>query len=265
MAARRIPVYPVYNVFDHTPLALGMIFSFARSYKGGVLRDAYDFKPAASSNILRTLGGTRDTSVFLCSDYIWSSAHNLKTSQAVKRLNPGAITIHGGPHVPKYVDTCQSFLRQNPYVDIAIRGEGELTIAALLEQLANHPREYKENDRSFLSNVRGITYRDGDRFVRTEDRPRVQEVDSLPSPYLTGEFRDKDAKYWDGAILETNRGCPYGCTFATGGRRHFRRYGNLPSRGSRPKSNGPHGTNLACGFSRMQTLVFSRVMSASLR
>ncbi|MCB1017496.1 MAG: radical SAM protein, partial [Acidimicrobiales bacterium] len=40
----------------------------------------------------------------------------------------------------------------------------------------------------------------------------------LPSPYLTGEFDHIDPSAWHFAVsIETNRGCPYGCTFCDWG------------------------------------------------
>ena len=80
----------------------------------------------------------------------------------------------------------------------------------------------------------GLCYRDGDDVVITADRDRMPDLDQLPSPYLTGLF-DSYVKGWEkvaeaGAkgtdgwayklpvvVLETNRGCPYGCTFCDWG------------------------------------------------
>jgi hypothetical protein len=46
----------------------------------------------------------------------------------------------------------------------------------------------------------------------------VKTLDDLPSPYLTGEFDHLPAAAWVREItLETNRGCPYGCTFCDWG------------------------------------------------
>ena len=56
-------------------------------------------------------------------------------------------------------------------------------------------------------------------MVRTGDRERNATLDDLPSPYLTGEFDHLHPTVWDQAyvIFETNRGCPYGCTFCDWG------------------------------------------------
>jgi hypothetical protein len=71
-----------------------------------------------------------------------------------------------------------------------------------------------------LSGVAGIAFVDpfSGEVVRTPDRPRETNLDDLPSPYLTGEFdhiavAGQDAPF----ALETNRGCPYECSFCDWG------------------------------------------------
>jgi len=70
-----------------------------------------------------------------------------------------------------------------------------------------------------LAGVPGISFRDGGgRVVRTGEPERVPDLDGLPSPYLTGEFDHLDADAWPFAVsIESNRGCPYGCTFCDWG------------------------------------------------
>ena len=46
---------------------------------------------------------------------------------------------------------------------------------------------------------------------------RITDVDSIPSPYLTGLFDSFAAGPGRAAMIETNRGCPYGCTFCDWG------------------------------------------------
>lgn len=71
----------------------------------------------------------------LFSDFMWSMQHNLGVSAEVKRLVPKSLTVHGGPHAPKYVGDAERFFDDHPHVDVIVRGEGELTVAALLEAI----------------------------------------------------------------------------------------------------------------------------------
>ena len=101
---------------------------------------------------------------------------------------------------------------------MTVRAEGELALCEVLEALG---RDLPAWDLGALAGVRGISYRDpetGD-MVRTDDRERNATLDDIPSPYLTGEFDHLHPTVWNQAyvIFETNRGCPYGCTFCDWG------------------------------------------------
>ncbi|PYV43084.1 MAG: hypothetical protein DMG06_11960 [Acidobacteria bacterium] len=219
-----IPVYGVHSLaYRHSPLALGLIVAYSRSYKNGSFNDTCEFVPAllTSERVARDVVSRYGAGIFLFSNYLWNSNQNLELAKLVKRWHPESITIHGGPSVPKYDHACQSFLEANPYVDIAVRGEGEVTTAELLEQIVSH-RDEMQQDPCFLADVAGITYRQdpsgqAGRVFRTRDRERTQDLDGFPSPYLSGWFRSEDAENWVAAIVETNRGCPYGCTFCDWG------------------------------------------------
>ncbi len=221
METPKIPVYSVYDNFRHSPLALGSILSYARDYKSGALTNVYNYIPLLLTSttgampIVESFG----SGIILCSNYLWTGQNNLKLAKALKERYPRSVTIVGGPSVPKFDYSCRTFFEQHPYVDIAVHGEGEATTAELLEKLVAGSAS---DDRTFLSNIAGITYRQKsisgrDEVVSTGDRERIQDLGSLPSPYLTNWFRSEDARKWDAAIIETNRGCPYGCTFCDWG------------------------------------------------
>lgn len=217
----KIPIYTAYRNFDHAPLALGMIVAFAKQYKGGKLNEAFDFIPGliTSAEALRERLWTRGAGVILCSDYLWSSEQNLLITKIAKAFFPASVTVHGGPSVPKYDYSCEEFLQRHPYVDVAVHGAGEVATAELLELIAAHGLASFQADHSYLSAISGIAFRShgGSGIVRTPERPALKDLDVLPSPYLTGEFNSDDAKRWRAAIVETNRGCPYGCTFCDWG------------------------------------------------
>jgi radical SAM superfamily enzyme YgiQ (UPF0313 family) len=219
----RVPVYSVYHSEGHPALALAMIASYARSYRDGMLRDLYEFIPDLLRSVeqARAVVGRRGPGVLLCSDYIWSCAANREVARAIKAAYPTSFAIFGGPSVPKYEEAARQFFAAAPYVDVAVRGEGEVTTAAVLEQLAIHLDDAGHN-RAFLADVPGLTFRQTagcgpEGVVRNADRPRIVNLEELPSPYLTGWFSAEDAATWTAAIVETNRGCPYGCTFCDWG------------------------------------------------
>ena len=213
---RRTRVVPVHFQWQIPPLALGMIVAYATQHERGRLCEHYDFRPTWLSDGTGMPPTAERPSIYLFSHYVWSSARNLAMSERIKAADPGSLTIHGGPDVPKYEGDVEAYFRTHPHVDVAIHGEGEVATAEVLDALVPALR----GDRielAALEGVAGLSFRHGDRLVRTPDRGRIVELDSLPSPYLTGLFDGFGEAPAESAVLESNRGCPYGCTFCDWG------------------------------------------------
>jgi radical SAM superfamily enzyme YgiQ (UPF0313 family) len=213
---QRPRVVPVHFQWRITPLALGMVVAYAKQYDGGRLDDVYEFWPGWLGDVVGVPAAGGAPTVYLFSHYVWSSAENLALSAQLKASDSSCITIHGGPNVPKYQHDLEAFFNAHSHVDIAVQGEGEVTAAEALAAVADglaHGRV----DLGVLEGVRGLAFRLGDRVVRTPERPRIENVDEIPSPYLTGLFDAFGAAGIQAAVIETNRGCPYGCTFCDWG------------------------------------------------
>lgn len=138
------------------------------------------------------------------STYVWNHQYNYTLARRVKELNPNCLIITGGPEV---AITDPDLFIKNPWMDAAVKMEGELVFANLL----------KAKD---LSTIPGLILNCNGNAVDTGDSERISDLDQLPSPYLTGLFdnllRDHLDVTWN-ATLETNRGCPYQCTFCDWG------------------------------------------------
>ncbi|WP_298244135.1 radical SAM protein [uncultured Bradyrhizobium sp.] len=149
-----------------------------------------------------------DADVVGFSTYVWNARISLEAARRIKRLHPDRLVIFGGPHVP---DHAESFLRDNPFIDLVVHNEGEKTFVELLNRLP-------ERD---WSGIRGISYIDAaGNFVRGAPVERMRDLEELPSPFLNGIFDDLIAsnpeEQWIG-LWETNRGCPFQCTFCDWG------------------------------------------------
>ncbi len=142
------------------------------------------------------------------STYVWNGRISIEIARRLKERKPGIIIVFGGPHVP---DQPESFLRANPFIDVAVHNEGEETFLRILEGLPR--RDWAE-----LPGVSFITADGG--FVRNVNGPRFRDLDDVPSPFLEGAFDRLMAanpdESWIG-LWETNRGCPFRCTFCDWG------------------------------------------------
>jgi hypothetical protein len=216
--ADRVPVIGFHTSYSGLPASLGALMAAAHGYGDGRLEAAYDLRPRLLWDRARLEAVAATPGIYLFSNYIWSTPTNLTHSALVKQLNPHHLTIHGGPDTPKYEADTERFFADNPHVDITVHGEGEATFPHLLDALRGHVGDGPP-DLSVLAEVPGLSYRDGDRVIRTEPRDRIADLNEIPSAVLLGIYDGfLPAGGGPGGLnLETNRGCPYGCTFCDWG------------------------------------------------
>ncbi|MBN2406599.1 MAG: cobalamin-dependent protein [Elusimicrobia bacterium] len=133
-------------------------------------------------------------------------AHRL--ADTVKKISPGTKNIFGGPHPTVVPELCL----KDTNIDIAVMGEGELTLEELVKNGFNP------------SGVCGAVFRDpAGGVVRNEPRKPIEDIDSLPEPDRTGFDMDRYINVWNsmdtvsprlrGTSLVVTRGCPYRCSF----------------------------------------------------
>jgi hypothetical protein len=218
----RIPVYFVPHMENHYPLALGMIASALRAHAGGDLMHRFQLLPITYLTPEELINGPYrrfGPGVWLFSNYMWSLGVNLEISTAIKRLDGRNLTVHGGPSTPNYEQACREFFARHGSVDIAVHGEGEVAAAEAFECMLRGNDGGIRFDPQQLAQVAGVSYRDPDdpaTVSSTAPRRRLRQLDALPSPYLDGVF-DHYAGRVEAAIVETNRGCPFACTFCDWG------------------------------------------------
>jgi radical SAM superfamily enzyme YgiQ (UPF0313 family) len=186
------------------PYSVGLLQAYAQRH--AVNADLLRFRPAVCSRVpvgeaVDALDGC-DVAGFSC--YVWNERISLEIARALKHRRPETQIVFGGPQVP---DRAEEWLRAHPYVDVACHGEGEATFTRILE-------------RGPLEAIPGITFvRDGT-FHNVPVTARLVDYSQLPSPYLEGTFEPLFAAYPDRCwvmMWETNRGCPFSCTFCDWG------------------------------------------------
>jgi radical SAM superfamily enzyme YgiQ (UPF0313 family) len=141
------------------------------------------------------------------STYVWNHRYNYEIARQIKSINPAVLIIMGGPE-PAITDP--NFFRDNPFIDLVICYEGEITFKRLL-------KTFESRD---WHSVPGLLINQDGEAVKTKDAERIESLEEVPSPYLSGIFDKMIEEHpevtWQGT-LETNRGCPYACTFCDWG------------------------------------------------
>lgn len=169
------------------PYSAGCIWSYASTIPE--ISEKYTlaelgFKREDPTNIIQRMN-LQTPSVCGFSCYVWNEQYCLALAKKVKQNFPNCRIIFGGAQ-------SSAKLIEYDFIDSVILAEGEESFADFL-----------------LSDVNQKIY----------DKQRMSNLD-IPSPYTTGLFdkllEDNPNALWS-MTFETNRGCPYACTFCDWG------------------------------------------------
>ena len=169
------------------------------------------FKPDTAENILKDYYREKPH-IASFSISMWNEQLSLKVAQILKKKF-GTLIIFGGascPHEPT------EYFKKYPFIDIAIRAEGEEAFNSVLLRYLDAKEDF--------SKIPNVAYRDKKTnkcIINFEKSNFTRDLDMYPSPYLEGEFdylMPEGKKHNYQVIIETNRGCPFLCTYCYWGR-----------------------------------------------
>lgn len=166
----------------YLPLVSGILQAYAQSFP--TLNSTYEFMPFifmrnTPEEMIRSVVGP---DVFCFSVCIWNHQLSLAVAKLVKQRWPECKIVFGGPQV--LVDDKTRY----PFIDYIVQEEGEKKFVQFLHYLI------------------GIN----------SSLVVVDNLQSYPSPYTLGLYEPVIKAYPEmtfQAIVETNRGCPFTCTF----------------------------------------------------
>ncbi len=143
-----------------------------------------------------------------------------KVAKLLKEELPEIPVVYGGYHA---TINHRRILKEQPFVDFVVRGEGETIVVELADAL-----ESGKN----IEGIRGISFRENGRIHVNQDSPLTEDINSISFPdrsllqheYLgvINGFRTTIEKF---TTIVSSRGCPYNCTFCAAsvhGRRKWR-------------------------------------------
>lgn len=171
------------------PYSVGLLWSYAIQHnfvqENFTLKDLI-FRRQDPQTVLDSM---EDPVVCGFSCYVWNFRYCMEMARLIKSRWPDCIIVFGGPQT-------SSRVLSSGVVDSVVLAEGE------------------EN---FLDLLRYI--HEGTQVPKIFTKKRLDNLD-FPSPYTSGVFDKIIADYptalWS-MVLETNRGCPYACTFCDWG------------------------------------------------
>lgn len=193
---------------NYLPYSVALLEGYVRAKAADPARYRFKlpiYKRVAISSAVEQLV---DCDIVGFSTYVWNAQISLEIARRLKLRRPDMLIIFGGPHVP---DQPEEFLRAHPFIDVAVHNEGEKIFLRLLEM-------YPSRD---WASVAGVSFVAADgSFTRNANGDRFRDLDEVPSPFLDGALdavvAANPGETWIG-LWETNRGCPFQCTFCDWG------------------------------------------------
>ena len=152
------------------------------------------------------------------SNYCWSHNVSYEIFKMCKKTNPNVVTIWGGPNFPIDFPSQKKFMERYKEVDIYVPTEGEIGFSNVVKKVLESNSIDEVKQKITQNPIDGCVSRNEQGQIQcTIPTLRISSLDEIPSPYLNGMM----TKFFDGKLtpmLQTNRGCPFHCTFCTDGR-----------------------------------------------
>ena len=195
--------------YIHSNLAVYSLRACAGEYRDAVELAEYTINNQKDYILEELYKRKPDVLCFSC--YIWNIDYVTDIAREYKKLCPSVPIWVGGPEVSYEVE---AFLRENPYIDGVMIGEGEDTFRELCGYYA-HKRKlsdiagiaFRKNSTGNSTSVNNIGGNKAGEIVFTSPRP-IKNMSEIPFCYDTlDDFSNRIIYY------ESSRGCPFSCSY----------------------------------------------------
>jgi tRNA A37 methylthiotransferase MiaB len=177
------------------PYSVATVWAYAEQFD--IVKQNYNvlgcfFKREPIEDVLAKI-----TNPDLCffSNYIWNEQYNFLLADLIKRKWPNCLIVFGGPQVGEKVG---HELLTKSFIDSIVVNEGEKSLLSILTDYTNTGK---------INQIYNLHQR--------------VDVECMPSPYLDSNIltnlvaQNPNTKF--STTIETNRGCPFACTFCDWG------------------------------------------------
>lgn len=192
----------------YLPYSVGVLWAYVQQFQD--INDYYKLDQIIwrRQNIQETARKLAKSDIIGFSTYVWNKNYNFAVAKLIKQINPDAVLFFGGPEI---AIARKNIFEMYPFMDYVIKSEGEITLKNFLLALKNNLD---------LLDIPGLLINNNGLIIDTGNSERINSLDQIPSPYLSGVFdgimAETQGVEWN-ATIETNRGCPYACTFCDWG------------------------------------------------
>lgn len=194
------------------PLSIGYIAAYCNSVHGSQTRiTLFKYLEELESAIADS-----PPDILGLSNYVWNTNIGNRMFELAHKQNPDTLTVWGGPNLPIDLPSQDRFLQEHPDVDVYVQMEGEKGFSEVVGRALEARQRGGIRGHATSRPIGGCIVRHNKTLHRSAPIPRCGELDEIPSPYTTGLLD----KFFDGKLspmIQTNRGCPFQCTFCVDG------------------------------------------------
>lgn len=205
----------------HMPLSIGFIGEFLKThYQHSEIEIELFKRPSKLDVYLKK----NEPDIVMFGNYMWNENLNLHYAERIKSIFPEALTVFGGPNISVDRDAKAGFLKANPCIDLLLEGDAEIVSLDILISFFESSCDITATKRLSIKNCYAYDFAERKLIIGdvVDTRMGIEQLslDDIPSPYLSGLM---DTFFEDNAIplLESNRGCPYRCTYCQQGTSYF--------------------------------------------
>ena len=152
--------------------------------------------------------------ILAMSNYVWNSNLGNEFLKQMKNIKQNTITVMGGPNFPMDIPSQKSFMENHPDLDFYVPVEGEVGFCNIIKTILECEFDVKKILETSIEHCVSLKNKELQYMLSSS---RINKLDEIPSPYTTGLLDE----FFDGKLspmLQTNRGCPFTCTFCTDGK-----------------------------------------------
>lgn len=178
---------------------------------------------AYADHLLDTIK-TDPPDVLMLSNYCWNEAFSFHVAKLAKRMHPGMLVVMGGPNIVLEEERKIAYFSSHPEIDAYVLGEGDFLATEVVKHFVDAGKSVARMGKREIPSV--LYRRDDGSVAHPKAWVRHKTVDDIPSPWLTGALDE----FFDGKLaplMETNRGCPFTCTFCCQGTQWYTKVHNF--------------------------------------
>lgn len=197
------------------PLNVGYMGAYAQKFFPGEFEVRLFKRPDEMMDAIQS----ENPDVVGLAHYVWNTNLNKRVFDAAKEYVPHVLTVGGGPNFTKAnTDSAhaRSFFESTPSCDVYVVDQGERGFVEVMRHMLEVDGDIARLKRTPIAGCIVNNLSENDAALVGEPLEIIRDLDEIPSPYQNGML-DRFFSEPFVPLLETNRSCPYRCTFCAWG------------------------------------------------